>query len=144
MRMTLERRVQRLEDRVALEELVSAYCRGADGRDPALFESVWHEDAVWDVGNHVFRGHEEIVPAVERQWEAFQSMHHWTTNSSYDIDGDCAAAEHDVAALTILPDGSCVFSAGRYIDEFERRGGIWRLAKRAATVVATVDLPSHQ
>src|SRR5664279_6258282 len=61
MRMTLEGRVQRLEDRVALEELVSAYCRGADSRDPALFESVWHENAVWDVGNHVFRGHEEIA-----------------------------------------------------------------------------------
>jgi len=142
--MTLEQRVQRLEDRVALEELVSAYCRGADGRDRALFESVWHEDAVWDVGNHVFRGHKAIVSAVERQWEAFQSMHHWTTNSSYDIDGDCAAAEHDVAALTTLTDGSYVLSAGHYSDEFERRGGIWRLTKRAATVMATVDLPGKQ
>ena len=140
IRMTLEQRVQRLEDRAALEELVAAYCRGADTEDADLFSSVWHKDAIWDVGTHVFHGRKEIMTAVARQWDAFPSMHHWTTNSRYFIAGDRASADHDVAALTALGDASSVLSAGHYRDEFERRDGNWKLTKRTAAVLTTVDV----
>ncbi|MEL0625716.1 nuclear transport factor 2 family protein [Salinibacterium amurskyense] len=138
--MTLEQRVQRLEDRAALEDLAALYCRGADARDAALFSSVWHEDAVWDVGTHVFCGRQEIMSAVAHQWETFRNMQHWTSNSRYDINGDHATGEHDVAALTTLADGSTVLSGGRYRDEFERRDGIWGFTKRTASILTTVTL----
>src|SRR5699024_10717743 len=74
--MTIEARVRLLEDRDELTRLVANYCKGADSEDAALFASVWHEDAEWDVGSYVFRGRSQILEAVERQWQMFESMHH--------------------------------------------------------------------
>src|SRR5712691_2373484 len=42
----LAARVQRLEDRVAIGDLVAAYCRAIDERDLDLFVALFTEDAV--------------------------------------------------------------------------------------------------
>ena len=46
----LERRIDEIESRNAMRDLVSNYCHGFDRRDWDCFIGIWHEDAVWDIG----------------------------------------------------------------------------------------------
>ena len=118
----------------AVERLGAEYCHGADKKQLDRFLAVWHPDAVWDVGTHEFTGHDQITEAIERQWAAISQMHHWTSNTSVTQDGDRATAESDVTAMSLLPDGTWLFSGGTYLDEAARRDGEWRLVRRSARV----------
>lgn len=139
--MSIEQRLDRIESRVAILELVAAYCHGADGRDEQLFRSVWHDDAVWQAAPHRFVGIDEIVAAVARQWDAFASMHHSTSNSVVHFDSDDeATGRHDVLSLTVFPDGRRLLSTGLYVDRYTRRDGRWGFAERTASVTTTIDL----
>ena len=46
----LEQRLDRVESRFAMHDLVSDYCHGFDKRDWARFSAIWWPDAVWDIG----------------------------------------------------------------------------------------------
>lgn len=139
--MTLEQRLDRIESRLAILDLVAAYCHGADGRDEQLFRSVWHDDAVWLAAPHRFVGLGEIVAAVARQWDAFASMHHSTSNSVVRfVSDDEATGRHDVLTLTVFADGRRLLSTGQYVDRYTRRDGRWALAERSASVTTMVEL----
>src|SRR5438445_712376 len=47
---TLEERIQVLEDREAIREVIANYCHGVDEHDQALFLSIWTEDAGYLIG----------------------------------------------------------------------------------------------
>ncbi|WP_234021920.1 nuclear transport factor 2 family protein [Streptomyces sp. Amel2xE9] len=44
-----EARIERLESRIAIEDLLSGYCHGFDGPDRDLLRTLWTEDAVFDL-----------------------------------------------------------------------------------------------
>ena len=46
----LERRVDELESRAAMRDLVTDYCQGFDNLDWERFIGAWWEDAVWEIG----------------------------------------------------------------------------------------------
>ncbi len=139
--MSFELRLDRIESRGAILDLVAAYCHGADGRDEQLFCSVWHDDAVWQAAPHRFVGLDEIVAAVARQWDAFTSMHHSTSNSVVQfVSDDEASGRHDVLTLTVFHDGRTLLSTGQYLDRYTRRNGRWAFAERSASVTTTVEL----
>ena len=48
-------RIDELESRAALRDLVSDYCIGFDTHDWERFISIWHADAVWEIGPISFR-----------------------------------------------------------------------------------------
>ena len=53
MQEEIEGRLDRLESRLAIEELASNYCHGFDKRDEACFMSIWWDDCVWSIGHHL-------------------------------------------------------------------------------------------
>ncbi len=59
-------RVDQLESRASLRDLVTDYCQGFDNHDWDQFISIWHEDAVWEIGPPfgTFYGHDGIRQAV--------------------------------------------------------------------------------
>lgn len=63
----LFQRVDELESRSALRDLVSDYCLGFDGHDWDRFIGIWHDDAVWEIGPPfgTFVGHAGIKEAVD-------------------------------------------------------------------------------
>ncbi len=46
----LTQRIDELESRAALRDLVTDYCLGFDTHDWDRFISIWHADAVWEIG----------------------------------------------------------------------------------------------
>ena len=141
MTPSLERlvdRIDRLESRMACQDLTSDYCHGFDKRDWERFLSIWWDDCVWDIGPPFgsFTAHAGIERAVkEVLWPAWRQSHHYTTNFEIDFNGaDRARGVCDVDCIGTTSDGAAQTVAATYRDRFERRGGVWKIARRDVAI----------
>lgn len=123
-----------LLSRFALQDLVSDYCLGFDKRDWDRFIAIWWEDCLWEIGPPFgdFAGHEGIARAVKDiLWPAWDVSTHYTTNLRVSFDGpDAANGVCDVYCIGNTSDGQSQTVAATYTDCFERRGGVWKIARR--------------
>ncbi len=123
-----------LLSRFALQDLVSDYCLGFDKHDWDRFIAIWWEDCVWEVGPPFgnFVGHEGVTRAVkEILWPAWDVSTHYTTNLRVAFNGpDAADGVCDVYCIGNTSDGQSQTVAATYTDRFERRGSVWKIARR--------------
>lgn len=131
----LLKRVDELESRAALRDLVSDYCLGFDNHDWETFISIWHEDAVWEIGPPfgTFSGHEGIKTAVyDILYPYWRETHHLTTNLKLNFsDADHAHGVCNVDCMGASKEGDIVqMINATYTDDFERRDGVWKIARR--------------
>lgn len=131
-------RIDHLESRLALQDLTSDYCLGFDKRDWDRFAAIWWEDAEWVVGPPFgsFRGESEIARAVhEILWPAWAQSTHYNTNLRVAFAGaDRASGISDVHCIGNTSDGQAQTVAATYTDSFERRDGVWKIARRQVTM----------
>lgn len=131
---TLEDRIDRIESRIAMGELVADYCHGFDKRDWDRFLAIWWEDAVWEVGPPFgsFDGHDGIAHAVKDiLWPAWLASSHFTTNLVIRfVDADHADGVCDVDCIGTTADEVAQTVSATYTDRFERRDGVWKIARR--------------
>jgi 3-phenylpropionate/cinnamic acid dioxygenase small subunit len=122
-----------LLDRVALRDLVMRYCRGVDRRDFALVRALYHDDAVDDHGAMFCGGPEAFVAWLPEAMARWELTCHSISNSLFAVDGDRAEGEHHVTAYhrTHPPKRREFIVQGRYLDQYERRGGEWKFAHRS-------------
>ncbi len=138
MTEALLQRIDRLESRFAMQELVNDYCHGFDKRDFDRFLAIWWHDCVWEIGPPfgTFEGHAGINTAVKDiLWPAWLSSIHFTTNLSINfIDDDHAEGVCDVDCIGTTADGQAQTVGATYRDRFERRDGVWKIAWRGVTM----------
>ena len=135
--LDLETRIDRLESQFELHRLVSEYCHGCDKHDIDRFMSIWHDDAVWEIGAPfgTFKGKQEIRRAMEEHiWPAWRETHHWTTNLVVEIDGDRAHGVCDVNCNGASPEDVALLVSATYTDDFERRDGRWAISRRHVVI----------
>jgi SnoaL-like domain len=126
-----------LLSRMAIQDSLSAYCRGIDRLDEHLIASAYWPDAREDHG--IFQGTaREFAPWIVKFLDAtFLSTVHHLGQSSVTLRGDRAAAETYFSSIhrRRAPDGS-VYEAvdGRYVDIFEKRGASWKISSRLVIV----------
>ncbi|MBC7520245.1 MAG: nuclear transport factor 2 family protein [Sandarakinorhabdus sp.] len=130
----MDPRLQTLIDKDAISDLVMAYCRAADRKDTALMRSLYHPDAVEDHGAF-FRGPAlafiEKLPEIQAPIDILQ---HNITTHHIRLDGERAEGEVYVLAMHRVrraADSFDVLVGGRYLDEYAKRGGAWKFARRA-------------
>ena len=116
--------------REAIRQLVAGYCRGVDRADAALLASIFWEDAT--VISGIVNG---TAPDFARDITAFvranmQSCFHSVANEWIKVRGDHAVGEHYVIAHARAAETDSM-TGGRYIDRYERRDGVWKIASRA-------------
>lgn len=128
----------RAEDRFAIIDLAALYMRGLDRLDEGLLAAQFWPDAWLDYGvfageppdfaafcmaaladhdcnQHLIGQHLIDFAAPDEAFgEVYFQAYHRTT--------DAAGAKHDLII------------AGRYIDRYERRGGVWKIAYRSEIV----------
>jgi ketosteroid isomerase-like protein len=131
-------RLQRLEDREQILELLTAYGATLDRRDFAAFGQLFAEDAEYGSGPGApTRGRAAIQSQLERVITSNPSNlpgpnHHLFFNPSIQVDGDRARA-HSLGAYSVPDaDGSTtqlVFFVA-YDDELVRSGGRWLFKRR--------------
>lgn len=143
--MDTDTRLQLLETRNALLDLVSGYAQGFDNHDAELLRSIWHEDAVLDLGDlfGCYRGLDEIMGAAEQFWTGAPYMHHWMANPLVEIDleGGTATASTALDCLCTYAGAGTSHIGGLYRDRFVRVDGRWLIVERTLDVQFVTPMP---
>ena len=149
----MEARLQALEDRVHIEQLLMRYAAALNTRDADLYVSLFAPDGEFEIR----LGHDEpyLGPlkghdAIRQRWfpdggsaadsagrRTYGPMRHMTTNYEIDVRGDTATVRaffiEVVSNGPNIPPGSkppTIHAMGRYEDELVKRGGQWLFSKR--------------
>lgn len=126
------RLLDELASRQALYDLSVTYCRGADRQDAELFGSVWTADAQVDCGGFLGPA-SEFVRLVTTPNPMRERSFHTVSNHHFRLDGDSARGEVHVFAVSTVNLGGARMDqqiGGRYLDEYRRVGGVWKIARR--------------
>ena len=133
----LEKRVQQLQDEQAIREVVIRYGEYLDARDYAGYASLFASDGVWTGGFGSFTGPAAIREMLEKNLGKPQpgfvnkANFHLMTTVVVDVDGDTAKARSRYTFFTASPDNRPAAAlAGRYVDEFVRENGTWKIKRR--------------
>jgi len=123
-----------MADKLDCIELVARVARAIDRCDAELLKSLFHPDATDDHG--IFAGTaSDFIDWVMPLLGTMKRTQHIIGQVLIEVEGDRAAGEsYFLAHHAIGPveDGAFMISAGRYLDRFERRDGIWKISHRQA------------
>jgi len=115
-----------------LSQLSADYCRAIDRADLELLKSIWHEDATCDFG--FFAGPAlGFCELMGVHIETMERCFHFVSNERYQITGNVAHGETYVIGFSTstVEDGKQnMLTGGRYLDRFECRNSIWKIANR--------------
>jgi hypothetical protein len=142
--MNIEERLELLETRNALLDLISGYAQGFDNHDTDLLRNVFHENAVLDLDVFgTFEGIDGIVGAANMFWDAAPHMHHWMANPLIEIDLDAgkASASTSLDCLCTYVESGTSHIGGRYRDNFTRIDGRWWIAERIFDLQFMTPMP---
>jgi len=135
MSISLEQRIQRLEDIQAITALKARYVNLNDGgwkgpthQYPQEVADLFVADGSWDgrPSAGYARGHAEI----KELFTAFQSVKfilHYITNPMIEVDGDTASGHWHALVTMTAHDDQAYWSLGLYIDTFVRTAEGWKL-----------------
>lgn len=152
----LERRVERLEERLraaedvlAIQRLKARYAQLVDARTPRDRElpqaeidaiarriaALFSEDGVWDGGEGlgVGRGREEIFQILRRP--GLQFSWHYFVKPDIEVEGDRARGRWDILSPCTSKEGRALWMAGVEHDEYVRESGNWVHARMRLEVV---------
>jgi ketosteroid isomerase-like protein len=128
-----ETRLALATDKQEITEVIYRFARAIDRCDKQLIASVFHPGATDDHGS--FKGTaEEFADWVIPLLETMQFTQHAIANVLIEVKGDRAFAESYFRAYHRISgaDGEDrdLVAAGRYLDRFERRDGLWKINHR--------------
>jgi uncharacterized protein (TIGR02246 family) len=135
---SLEARIQRIDDRMAIERLLMEYGRAVDSRDFAAFAALFSEDGEWKGAQGSYRGPKEIQKSMEKMFtDAAADIpkgknFHLLTNVIIDLQGDHATASSKFIFYKMNGAKPEAEVAGRYEDRLVRVGGAWKFQQRLA------------
>lgn len=123
----LEARLARLE----IMELMWRYSRAVDRHDNAMLETLFWPDCEINYTNLFTGDRAAFLAWANPHHEALYINHqHHVTSQIIEIDGDTAHGEHYCIVFLHRADGSILLSSGRYLQQWERRSGEWRILIR--------------
>jgi len=137
---TLEQRIQALEDRAALRDLIDTFAYLGDKKDIATQMNLFAEDATVDTyfGNELFastKGRAQIHDVFTGFISNFETLYHFNGQQTAAISGDAATATYyGLVVLISEANGQKMKNTNGviYQDEYVRRDGRWLIAKRVA------------
>jgi uncharacterized protein (TIGR02246 family) len=141
-KLTVEQRLQRVEDELAIRRVLVDYSATQDAHDYAAYVALFAKDGEWVNGRTVHKGREAIHKMLVDLYGATppgyvnNESYHISSNAQIDINGDRAKVRSRHLLVMRGPKGEPVPSlAGRYEDEFIREDGHWKILRRVDTPV---------
>ena len=127
----LDDRVQRLEDRLAINDVVVAYFLAADGDDIVNVGASFTEDATFSgSGQLCASGRQAIMDYIRTARTHMGLTIHTPHYAQVTFESTDVARGLVGAHLELVVAGSSVCGAVRYVDEYARSGGRWRIKSR--------------
>ena len=141
--MTDPDRLQLLLDKQEITEVIHLYCRALDRRDEELLRTVFHPNSTHDHGPYEGPS-SDFCKFVMKGFSTIGATQHQVGSILIDLQGDIAYAETYWVAFHRIPENQSegdvlfkshgkdedLFIGGRYVDRFERRNGVWKIAHR--------------
>ncbi len=124
-----EDRLRHILDKDAIRDLVYSYLHAIDRREYGHMRLLYWEDARDEHGVNPSGEVEDFISMIDRFYANAIAIQHHVTNLYIKVDGNYAEAEGYVININILPGYKNLFG-GRYLDKFEKRGGIWKFINR--------------
>jgi uncharacterized protein (TIGR02246 family) len=135
--LTVEQRLQRVEDELAIGRVLVDYSARQDARDYAGYAALFARNGEWVNGKNVYKGREAILKMLVDLYGAppagyvNSDSYHLTTNLQIDVNGDRATARSRHLLVMRGPRGEPTPAlAGRYEDELIREDGKWKILRR--------------
>lgn len=130
--MTLEERIQAIEDCKAITDLKASYCDAVDGGQHDITHkaeqvaALFVDGGVWKAtGVAETYGHAEIRALMETL-QVYHFAFHCITNPCIEVTGDTATGTWHFLVLLLHPTDGKFTSGGIYRDEFVRTDDGWR------------------
>ncbi len=122
-----------MKARQDINDVLVRYCRGADRGDVDLILSCFHDGACDDHGFFNGLASEFAHMAVRNLGQLFIAAKHYLSNVTIEMRGESAFVEGYILAIMrqARDDGLYdVTLSARYLDQFERRDGVWKITHR--------------
>ena len=147
--MNIEQRLQQLEDRIAIREVIDKYTYCADTRDAQGQMALFTEDTNFEVfmdeksstPTQVVRNRRDLFPIFDNL-NTYLSTMHFNGQSTVKLEGDRASSITYCRAyhLNVKDEKQSFMIAGiRYYDVIVRQGGAWLFAERKLKVCWIVN-----
>lgn len=135
--LTVEQRLQRVEDELAIKRIIVEYAVRLDAKDFDGYVELFAKEGVWQNGPTIRKGRaaiREMLAGLYRDtapepmgYERFRIV----SNMQVDVDGDRATARSRHLSITRGEKGAPVpILSGLYEDEFVREDGEWKILRR--------------
>ena len=136
-RMSLEQRVQRMEDESQIRRILVQYGAFLDAKDFTSYANLFAKDGEWWGGFGRYKGPAAIEKMLVDHLGAAESgyinkqSYHLMSNPIITITGDTAHATSKYLFVTRSADNKPVPAlAGRYVDDYVRENGEWKVKRR--------------
>lgn len=149
-----DRLVDQLLDRHEIERVIHAYCRGIDRRDLGLVRSCYHDDAT-DQHGSFFGTADEYTAWVDGLLARYRFTTHAIHQITVEFGESATQAPHEPPSQAAVETYGISVHRGdpakphqnlatafRYLDRFERRANVWKIASRVAIGEWSLRLPS--
>ena len=144
---TLEQRLDRIESRFAIADLVTAYCIAYDDRDLAALRVLLADDLVFRSrdGQLDVRGGDALVALFERMYATRGISCHWTHNHVIRFDETDAdrATGLLIGHAEMTPNLVPTLAAYRYEDVYVRIGRTWKFSRRELSFLYNLPLTAY-
>ena len=134
---TLEQRLQRVEDELAIQRVLVEYAATQDARDYAGYAALFAKNGEWVNGKSVHKGREAIQKMLTDLYGppppgfVNNESYHITSNPQIEVNGDRATARSRHLLILRGPKGEPTPAlGGRYEDELIREDGKWKILRR--------------
>lgn len=130
-----------LEDRVAIRELMDTHAHGVMVKDPAIWGTIWADDAYWalpeypDLGG--FSGKEAILAGWTESMKHYgldngsKPMIYFMQPGAIEVQGNSATAvAYTIEIYDDPATGKRIHATGRYDDELQKIDGRWLFTRR--------------
>ena len=135
--LTVEQRLQRVEDQLAIQRVLTDYSARQDARDYAGYAALFAKNGEWVNGKNAYKGreaiHKMLVDLYGNPPAGFvnNESYHIASNFQIDVNGDHATARSRHLLVMRGPKGEPTPAlAGRYEDELIREEGQWKILRR--------------
>ncbi|MDH4549906.1 MULTISPECIES: nuclear transport factor 2 family protein [Pseudomonas] len=132
----LELRIQRLESKAALQDLIARYFVASDDDDFATLATLFSETATFHAhGQSPLLGPERIVGFIREARTHMGLTIHTPNWTLFEFQNEDHATGKVGAHLELAMGGRSLFGAARYLDTYVRENGIWRFSSRRFQVI---------
>ena len=139
---SLQSRLTAVEDRLAISELLARYCFCIDNRDLTGVGALFTENARFatlDSSRNAI-GRAAIVSGFRQRYTVLGATNHIVHHHTIDFDGPARARGEVSSHAEVWRHEQAQLAALRYLDTYEKDGGVWRFAERIQTFMYYVPI----